>query len=82
MTKDLTTLRSAVESKLAVCAARIDRLGLAKKAGSTTSKLLQANDDWDVIMGTDAQPRLIPPTSTPLRRPLPAYCRRTMTLAA
>lgn len=43
LTKDLITLRNATEATLAVCAARIDRLGLAKKAGSTTSKWLQDN---------------------------------------
>ena len=43
LTKDLITLRNATESQLAVCAARVDRLGLAKKAGTTTSKLLQDN---------------------------------------
>nr|WP_232232997.1 MULTISPECIES: hypothetical protein [Actinomycetes] len=41
--KDLITLRNAVEARLAAGAALIDRLGLAKRSGSTTSKLLQAN---------------------------------------
>ncbi|MFJ6094843.1 HNH endonuclease [Williamsia muralis] len=41
--KDLITLRNAVEARLAAGAAIIDRLGLAKRSGSTTSKLLQAN---------------------------------------
>jgi hypothetical protein len=41
--KDLITLRNAVESRLAAGAALIDRLGLAKRSGSTTSTLLQAN---------------------------------------
>ncbi|PZT99216.1 MAG: HNH endonuclease [Gordonia sp. (in: high G+C Gram-positive bacteria)] len=41
--KDLITLRNAVEARLAAGAAIIDRLGVAKTMGSTTSKLLQAN---------------------------------------
>ncbi|PZU03508.1 MAG: HNH endonuclease [Gordonia sp. (in: high G+C Gram-positive bacteria)] len=41
--KDLITLRNATECKLSSVAAHIDRLGIAKKSGSTTSKLLQAN---------------------------------------
>jgi hypothetical protein len=41
------------------------------------------NTDWDVIMGSDGHPWLIPPADIdPLRRPLPAYNRRTLTLAA
>jgi hypothetical protein len=41
------------------------------------------NTDWDVIMGTDGHPWLIPPADIdPLRQPLPAYNRRTLTLAA
>ena len=39
--------------------------------------------DWDVIMGDDGHPWLIPPADIdPQRRPLPAYNRRTLTLAA
>jgi hypothetical protein len=39
--------------------------------------------DWDIIMGTDGHPWLVPPADTdPQRRPLPAYNRRTLTLAA
>ena len=41
--KDLITLRNATECKLSAAAAHIERLGIAKKSGSTTSKLLQAN---------------------------------------
>jgi len=41
--KDLIILRNAVESRLAAGAAIIDRLGVAKRLGSTTSKVLQAN---------------------------------------
>ncbi|WP_235189338.1 hypothetical protein [Williamsia sp. D3] len=41
--RDLITLRNAAESQLVIAAVTIDRLGLAKHAGSTTSKLLQAN---------------------------------------
>lgn len=41
--KDLTTLRNAVEARLAAGAAIIDRLGVAKPLGSTTSKVMQAN---------------------------------------
>ncbi|WP_028462659.1 HNH endonuclease signature motif containing protein [Nocardia sp. 348MFTsu5.1] len=41
------------------------------------------NTDWDVIMGDDGHPWLIPPADVdPLRKPLPAYNRRTLTLAA
>jgi hypothetical protein len=41
------------------------------------------NTDWDVIMGADGHPWLIPPADIdPQRRPLPAYNRRTLTLAA
>ncbi|OZG30925.1 HNH endonuclease [Williamsia sp. 1138] len=43
LTKDLITLRNATESQLSVCAAMIDRLGFAKKAGTTPSKWLQDN---------------------------------------
>ncbi|WP_439032051.1 DUF222 domain-containing protein [Gordonia terrae] len=36
---------------------------------------------WDIILGYDRHPWLVPPaTIDPLRRPLPAYNRRTMTL--
>ena len=36
---------------------------------------------WDVVMGHDRHPWLIPPASIdPLRRPLPAYNRRTLRL--
>ncbi|WP_437426163.1 DUF222 domain-containing protein [Williamsia muralis] len=41
--RDLITLRNAVEARLAAGAAIIDRLGVAKRMGSTTSKVLQAN---------------------------------------
>ena len=41
--KDLITLRNAVEAQLAAGAAIIDRLGVATRMGSTTSKVLQAN---------------------------------------
>lgn len=41
------------------------------------------NTHWEITMGTDGHPWLIPPADVdPLRRPLPAYNRRTMTLAA
>jgi hypothetical protein len=41
------------------------------------------NTDWNVIMGADGHPWLIPPADIdPLRRPLPAYNRRTLTLAS
>jgi hypothetical protein len=40
--RDLIMLRNAAESQLVVAAVTIDRLGLAKQSGSTTSKLLQA----------------------------------------
>jgi hypothetical protein len=41
------------------------------------------NTAWDVIMGADGHPWLIPPADIdPHRRPLPAYNRRTLTLAA
>ena len=43
LTKDLITVRNATEHQLAVCAAAIDQSGIARKAGSTTAKLLQAN---------------------------------------
>ncbi|MBA4025713.1 MAG: HNH endonuclease, partial [Gordonia sp.] len=43
LTKDLITLRNATESQLSVCAAMIDRLGFAKRAGTTPSKWLQDN---------------------------------------
>ncbi|MET9199897.1 DUF222 domain-containing protein [Gordonia sp. NPDC003585] len=37
--------------------------------------------DWDIIMGADRHPWLVPPaTIDPRRTPLPAYNRRTMTL--
>lgn len=37
--------------------------------------------EWDIVMGTDRHPWLIPPASIDrLRTPLPAYNRRTMTL--
>lgn len=39
--EDLITLRNATESQLSVCAAMIDRLGFAKKAGTTPSMWLQ-----------------------------------------
>ncbi|OPX16929.1 HNH endonuclease, partial [Gordonia sp. i37] len=36
---------------------------------------------WDIIMGFDRHPWLIPPASIdPKRRPLPSYHRRTMRL--
>ncbi|MFW0793999.1 HNH endonuclease signature motif containing protein [Gordonia sp. CPCC 205515] len=36
---------------------------------------------WDIIMGADGHPWLIPPASRdPRRQPIPAYNRRTMTL--
>ncbi|WP_279101200.1 HNH endonuclease [Gordonia bronchialis] len=39
------------------------------------------HNGWDVIMGDDRHPWLIPPTSVdPHRRPLPAHNRRTMRL--
>ncbi|MGV9713825.1 DUF222 domain-containing protein [Gordonia sp. NPDC003424] len=39
------------------------------------------NTDWDITMGADGHPWLVPPASVdPRRRPLPAYNRRTMTL--
>ncbi|MFW0784154.1 HNH endonuclease [Gordonia sp. CPCC 206044] len=39
--------------------------------------------DWEIIMGADRHPWLIPPAEIdPTRTPLPAYNRRTMTLAA
>uniref|UniRef100_UPI001C066E73 hypothetical protein n=1 Tax=Acinetobacter seifertii TaxID=1530123 RepID=UPI001C066E73 len=41
--KDLITVRNAVEARLAAGAAIIDRLGVAKRLGSTTSKVLQAD---------------------------------------
>ncbi|MCK0519551.1 HNH endonuclease signature motif containing protein [Williamsia sp. DF01-3] len=41
------------------------------------------NTDWDVVMGPDRHPWLLPPADVdPLRKPLPAYNRRTLTLAA
>ncbi|PYE19140.1 uncharacterized protein DUF222 [Williamsia limnetica] len=43
LVRNLITLRNATEHQVSVCAAVIDELGLARKAGSTTSKLLQAN---------------------------------------
>ncbi|MFW0794808.1 DUF222 domain-containing protein [Gordonia sp. CPCC 205515] len=37
--------------------------------------------DWEIVMGVDRHPWLIPPTTIdPARKPLPAYNRRTMTL--
>src|ERR1700748_1358409 len=41
--KDLITLRNVAEHQLAVCAAVIDESGIAREAGSTAAKLLQAN---------------------------------------
>src|ERR1700748_2950237 len=41
--KDLITLRNVAEHQLALCAAVIDESGIARREGSTTSKLLQAN---------------------------------------
>ncbi len=39
------------------------------------------HDGWDVVMGLDKHPWLIPPaTVDPHRRPIPAYNRRTMRL--
>ena len=39
------------------------------------------HDGWDVVMGMDKHPWLIPPASVdPHRRPIPAYNRRTMRL--
>ena len=43
VTRDLITLRNAIEHQLAVCAAVTDESGIARTAGSTTSKLLQVN---------------------------------------
>ncbi|ORM32494.1 HNH endonuclease signature motif containing protein [Williamsia sp. 1135] len=43
LVRDLITLRNATEHQLAVCAAVLDELGVARQAGSTTSKLLEAN---------------------------------------
>ena len=43
MVRDLITLRNAADFQLAVGAALIDRMGWAKRSGSTTSKLLQEN---------------------------------------
>jgi hypothetical protein len=43
LVQDLVTLRNAAEYQLSVAAAQMDRLGMAKASGSTTSKLLQAN---------------------------------------
>lgn len=43
LVRDLITLRNATEHQLSVCAAVLDELGLARTAGSTTSKLLEAN---------------------------------------
>ncbi|KIU13913.1 HNH endonuclease [Mycolicibacterium llatzerense] len=41
------------------------------------------HDGWDVVMGMDKHPWLIPPaTVDPHRRPIPAYNRRTMRLDA
>jgi hypothetical protein len=41
------------------------------------------NTGWDVIMGSDGHPWMIPPADIdPQRKPLPAYNRRTLTLAA
>ncbi|OKH82908.1 HNH endonuclease [Mycobacterium sp. ST-F2] len=41
------------------------------------------HDGWDVVMGLDKHPWLIPPaTVDPHRRPIPAYNRRTMRLDA
>jgi hypothetical protein len=41
------------------------------------------NTGWDVVMGPDRHPWLLPPADVdPLRKPLPAYNRRTLTLAA
>ncbi|MHA7663115.1 HNH endonuclease [Mycolicibacterium sp. HS_4_1] len=39
------------------------------------------HDGWDVVMGLDKHPWLIPPAAVdPRRRPIPAYNRRTMRL--
>jgi hypothetical protein len=41
------------------------------------------HDGWDVVMGLDRHPWLIPPaTVDPQRKPIPAYNRRTMRLDA
>ncbi|WP_409431308.1 DUF222 domain-containing protein [Mycobacterium sp. SMC-16] len=41
------------------------------------------HDGWDVVMGLDKHPWLIPPaTVDPQRKPIPAYNRRTMRLDA
>ncbi|MUL63276.1 HNH endonuclease [Mycobacterium sp. CBMA 234] len=41
------------------------------------------HDGWDIVMGLDKHPRLIPPASVdPHRKPIPAYNRRTMRLDA
>ncbi len=47
-------------------------------AGSAASG---PNQHWDIIMGFDRHPWLIPPASIdPIRRPVPPYHRRTMRL--
>ncbi|WP_052688983.1 HNH endonuclease signature motif containing protein [Williamsia herbipolensis] len=39
------------------------------------------HDGWDIVMGTDRHPWLIPPAGVdPHRKPLPAYNRRTLTV--
>ncbi|MGV9713347.1 HNH endonuclease [Gordonia sp. NPDC003424] len=39
------------------------------------------SSEWEIIMGADRHPWLVPPASVdPSRKPLPAYNRRTMTL--
>ncbi|MGC5248881.1 HNH endonuclease signature motif containing protein [Gordonia sp. DT219] len=51
-----------------------DRAGAGSEASGP-------NDYWDVVMGFDRHPWLIPPaTVDPKRRPLPAYNRRTLRL--
>ncbi|MGC5248161.1 DUF222 domain-containing protein [Gordonia sp. DT219] len=51
-----------------------DRAGAGSEASGP-------NDHWDVVMGFDRHPWLIPPaTIDPKRRPLPAYNRRTLRL--
>ncbi|MGC4933884.1 DUF222 domain-containing protein [Gordonia sp. DT30] len=51
-----------------------DRAGAGSEASGP-------NDHWDVVMGFDRHPWLIPPaTVDPRRRPLPAYNRRTLHL--
>ncbi|PYE15041.1 hypothetical protein DFR67_111116 [Williamsia limnetica] len=78
LTDQLITLPNATELKLALCVDRIDRLGLARRAGTTTSKWLQGNG----AAPASAARWLRIGAGLSLRRPLPAYNRRTMTAAA